>query len=46
MIEHEYEYRRVMEHIEVYDDKGHFMVSADNLREAYEEVQKLHATDT
>lgn len=34
------EYRRVKEHIEVYED-GEFLVSADNMREAEEEVEKM-----
>lgn len=34
------EYRRVMEHIEVYKD-GEFLVSADNMREAEQEVAEL-----
>ena len=38
----EVEYRRVMEHIEVYDkETGEFLVSADNMAEAEEEVKKL-----
>ena len=36
------EYRRVMEHIEVYED-GEFVLSADNLREAEEEYEHYKA---
>lgn len=34
------EFRHVMEHIEVYED-GKFIVSADNLREAEQELEEL-----
>lgn len=36
------EYRRVMEHIEVYEN-GEFICSADNLREAEEEYAQYKA---
>jgi len=36
------EYRRVMEHIEVYEN-GEFICSADNLREAEEEYEQYKA---
>ena len=35
-----YEFRHVMEHIEVYKG-GEFVVSADNMKEAREEVLKI-----
>lgn len=40
-----YEYRHVMEHIEVYDSNGKFVVSADTLKEAQNEVEQLESQE-
>ena len=40
-----YEYRHVMEHIEVYDSNKEFVISADTLREAQEEVAQLESQE-
>lgn len=39
----EYELRPVQEHIEVYDAKGNFLFSADDRREAMDELSRLQA---
>ena len=35
-----YEFRNVRGHVEVYDQRGQFMFSADNEREAREELEE------
>jgi len=35
-----YTFRNVMGHIQVYDQKGNFLFSADNEREAREELEE------
>ncbi len=35
-----YEFRNVRGHIEVYDARGQFLFSADNVREAQEELEE------
>ena len=36
-----YDFRRVRDHIEVFDENGEFVVSADSIQEAHEEVAAL-----
>lgn len=37
---HMYEFRNVRGHVEVYDNRGQFLFSADNEREAREELEE------
>ena len=36
-----YEFRNIRGHIEVYDDRGRFVLSADNEREARDELEDM-----
>ena len=40
---HMYEFRNVRGHVEVYDNRGQFLFSADNEREAREELEETAA---
>lgn len=38
-----YEIRFVQDHVEVYNEKGNFLFSADTQKEAMQEVEKISA---
>lgn len=38
-----YEIKFVQEHVEVYDEKGNFLFSADTQKEAMKEMEKIYA---